>query len=85
MADKLEFLDKEDTYATALMLLYASTDNPKYATLSELPYVLDHDNFMNFIKYYEGQTITIPSYVAISDALKTLLLFKYHVVDKMVV
>lgn len=75
-------LNKEDTYSMTLMLLYASTDNPRYSTLSELAYILDHDNFLNFIKYFEGQTIQIPTLSEVSDNLKLLTLFQYYTIEK---
>lgn len=78
LSNKLSSLNKEDTYSMMLMLLYASNDNPRYSTLSELAYVLDHENFLNFIKYYEGQTIEIPSMDVIEDSLRVLMLFQYY-------
>lgn len=77
-----DVLNKEDTYSMTLMLLYASTDNPRYSTLSELAYILDHDNFLNFIKYFEGQTIQIPTLSEVSDNLKLLTLFQYYTIEK---
>lgn len=78
----LSNLKKEDTYAMMLMLLYASTDNPRYSTLSELAYILDHDSFLKFIKYYEGQTIEVPSIQQTNDSLRLLMLFQYYKVEK---
>lgn len=77
----LNLLGKEDTYSMMLLLLYASTDNPKYTAISELAYILDHDSFINFIKYYEGQTIKIPTISELMDALRILLLYKHYKVD----
>lgn len=74
-------LDQEDTYSMALMLLYASSDNPQYTIINELAYLLDHDSFVNFIKYFEGQTIKIPTFNEIIDALNLLLLFQYYKVE----
>lgn len=76
-------LDKEDTYSIMLMLLYASTDNPRFSTLSELAYVLDHDSFLKFVKYFEGQTIEIPTIQTMTDSLKVLMLFQYYRIDKL--
>lgn len=70
-------LDNDDLYSMSMMLLYASKDNPRYSTLSELMFILDHDNFLNFIKYFEGQTIEVPSLSDISESLKALLLYQY--------
>lgn len=83
MSNPLETLNKEDTYSMMLMLLYASTDNPRYSTLSELSYILDHDNFIKFIKYYEGQTIEIPTLSSMSDSLRVLMLFQYYKVENL--
>lgn len=76
-----EILDQEDTYSMILMLLCASSDNPQYTIINELAYLLDHDSFVNFIKYFEGQTIKIPTFKEIIDALNILLLFQYYKVE----
>lgn len=74
-------LNLEDTYSIALLLLYVFKGTPRYSTLSELAYVLDHQNFINFLKYFEGQTITIPSTEEVTKSLKLLLLYQYNVVE----
>lgn len=79
----IQGLNKEDTYSTALLLLFVFSRNPKYTSLSELAYILDQDNFLNFIKYYEGQTITIPTMEEISRNLKVLMIYQYYVIDKL--
>jgi len=79
----LSNLNKDDIYGLMLIMLYASSNNPKYSTLNELAYILDHSSFLNFIKYFEGQTITIPTMQEIKTSLKTLLLYQYSVVDHM--
>ena len=83
MNSNLEFLDMNDTYSLALLLLYASSDNPRFSTLSELVYILDHKSFINFMKYFEGQTIQIPTIKEMSDSLKLLMLFQYSKVEKL--
>jgi len=82
MNKSIDMLNKEDTYSMMLLLLYLSSDNPRYSTLSELAYVLDHDSFIKFLKYYEGQTIKIPSIQEVMTSLKLLMLFQYHDVEK---
>lgn len=77
----LHMIKEEDSYSLAMMLLYMMKDNPRYSTLSELSYILDHNNFINFIKYYEGQTITIPTMKEVKVALRTLLLYQYYKVE----
>lgn len=76
-------LEKDDIYSITLLLLFVFKDDPKYSTLSELSYILDHENFIKFIKYYEGQTITIPPIKQISQSLRILLLYQYYIVEKM--
>lgn len=76
-------LQKEDIYNLMLILLYVSSDNPKYSTLNELAYLLDKESFLNFIKYYEGQTLQIPTMEEINSSLRTLLLFQYYKVEKL--
>lgn len=82
MMINLNDLNSEDTYSTALLLLFIFSRNDKYSTLSELSYILDHDNFIKFIKYYEGQTITIPSQEEILKSLRVLMLYQYYVIEK---
>jgi len=76
-------LNKEDTYSMALMLLYLSSDNPDFSVLSELVFILDKSNFLNFIKYFEGQTLKIPNIEQISESLKLLLLYQYYKINNM--
>ena len=79
--DKFENLTKEDTYGLMLLLLHVSSDNVRYSALNELAYILDYESFLNFIKYYEGQTIQVPTMEGIQTSLKTLLLFQYYNID----
>lgn len=82
LENSLSCLNKDDTYSMMLMMLYASNDNPRYSTLSELAYILDHDSFIKFIKYYEGQTIEVPTLQQTIDSLRLLMLFQYYKVEK---
>ena len=69
----LEELDKKDIYSLILFCLYKLKNNPNYSTLSELIYVLDNENFIKFINYYGGQTITIPTITDLNNILTSLL------------
>ena len=69
----LEELDKKDIYSLILFCLYKLKNNPNYSTLSELVYVLDNENFIKFINYYGGQTITIPTINDLNNILTSLL------------
>lgn len=74
-------LDKDETYSMLCLLLYASSDNPRYALLHELAYVLDNKSFVNFLKYFEGQTIEVPAIEDIQMSIKVLLLYQYNTVE----
>lgn len=78
----LNDLNSEDTYSIALLLLFIFSRNERYSTLSELAYILDHDNFVKFIKYYEGQTITVPTKDEITKSLRVLMLYQYYVIEE---
>lgn len=81
MSNLNEMLNKKDIYSMALMLLYTVKDDPGYSTISELIFILDHKNFLDFIKYFEGQTIKVPTIDELSDAIKVLLLYQYNKVE----
>ena len=74
---------KKDAYSNLLMLLFLSSDNPKYSLLNELVYLLDEKSFLNFITYFSGQTIEIPPKDELISALNTLLLYQYNEIDKL--
>lgn len=76
-------INSEDTYSTALLLLFMFKDDPSYSLLSELVYILDHKSFINFLKYYEGQTITVPKLEDTSRMLRVLLMYQYFYVDSL--
>lgn len=81
MEKEFKYMSEKDTYSTALLLLFSLSNNPKYSTLSELAYILDHDNFINFMSYYAGQTISIPTKDELNKSLKIMLLYQYHIVE----
>lgn len=72
----LDLLTSEDTMSAALALLYSLKGVPEYSVMSELPYILDYNNFIKFIKYYEGRTIRIPTFDEISQMFKILILYQ---------
>lgn len=84
LADSIDdVLNKQDTYAMTMLLLIASSDNPRYSTLNELPFIIDDiDQLKKFLKYYEGQTIEIPPLKDITDSLRILALFQYYIIEK---
>lgn len=78
-----KFLDKQDTYSFLLSAIYASKADDRYALLSDLIYILDEQNFKNFLTLYEGQTIKIPSMQVISEILRAISIYAYHDIDGM--
>lgn len=72
----LEQLNKKDIYSLLLYVLYKLKDNPQYSTLSELIYILDNDSFANFLSYYGGQTITVPTMEEMQDVLTAFLFYE---------
>lgn len=79
----LDNLNDKDVYSLALLILFLLKNNPKYATLSELSYILDHDSFVRFMNYYSGQTIKIPTTEELSRVLKSIAMYQYHVIEGM--
>jgi len=80
--DIFDRLNKEDTYSMMCVLLFAMSDDSRYSTLNELAYLLDSKGFVNILKYYEGQTIKIPSLEESKIALRILLLYQHYKIDK---
>lgn len=78
---RLDLLDKDNTYALSLALLSAQ-GIPEYSLLSELVYVLDNENFINLVKYFQGQTIKIPTITELNYSMKALLLYQFLEIEK---
>ena len=72
----LEQLDKKDIYSLILFILYKLKETPEYATLSELIYILDNENFIKLINYYGGKTIKIPTLSELSNVLNALIVYE---------
>ena len=72
----LEQLDKKDIYSLILFILYKLKEVPEYATLSELVYILDNENFIKLINYYGGKTIKIPALSELSNVLNALVVYE---------
>ena len=58
-------------------------DIPEYSSLSQLAYVLDQKNLLNFFEYFGGQTIKIPTIQEMESLVYSLLLYQYVKIDKM--
>ena len=71
----LNELSGKDIYSMTLFALYKLKDNPQYATLSELVYVLDKDSLFDFLSVFEGLTIKVPKLSELQEVVYGLMLF----------
>ena len=66
----------------SLILLAHMRDDDKYKNISELIFLFDnYKGFKQFIKFYEGQSIDIPTVLEIKQALRLLSLFQKVKID----
>ena len=78
-----KILDEKETFLLSLILLVHMNDDEKYHNLSELIFLFDnYKGFKQFIKYYEGQTIEVPTYKELKQSLRLLDLFQKVKIDK---
>lgn len=73
----LDELKQPDVYSLILFTLYKVKDIPEYSTLSELIYILEKDSLLNFIRYYGGTTIRVPTMDELRLVVNSLLLYEY--------
>lgn len=58
-------------------------EDEKYKSISELIFLFDnYKGFKQFLKYYEGTTIKVPSIKELKQALRLLALFQKVKIDK---
>jgi hypothetical protein len=74
--EKLNSLETTDVYSLMLFALYKIKDIPEYSTLSELVYILDKESLFNFLEYYGGATITIPTLDEFNQIIRGLILYQ---------
>lgn len=72
----LNELDKTDVYSMILFALYKLREVPDYLTLSELSYILDNKSLLNFLDYYGGMTLTVPTKKDFDVVINALLLYQ---------
>lgn len=78
-----KILGEEETFMLSLILLAHMHEDDKYKNLSELIFLFDnYKGFKQFIKYYEGMTIEVPSIKELKQALRLLALFQRVKIDK---
>jgi len=75
----IENLKETDIFSLILFSLYKIREIPEYSVLSELVYVLDKKNLINFLECFGGMTITIPTLNELKIIINVLLL--YQLVD----
>ena len=67
----------------SLILLAHMHDDKKYENLSELIFLFDnYKGFKQFIKYYEGTSVDVPTIKELKQALRLLALFQKVKIDK---
>lgn len=76
-------LNDEETFTLSLVLLAHMHNDEKYKNLCELIFLFDnYSGFKQFIKYYEGQIIQVPTLKELKQCLRLLELFQKVVIDK---
>lgn len=78
-----KILGEEETFLLSLMMLANMHEDEKYKDLSELIFLFDnYKGFKQFIKFYEGTTINVPTVRELKQALRLLDLFQKVKIDK---
>lgn len=72
----------QDTYSLLLFILFKLRDLPQYATLSELIYILNKDEFLKLCEYFGGMTIEIPTIDDLDNLVNVLMLYQYVNIEK---
>lgn len=75
MREALDALKEKDAYTLVLYALYRLKDAPEYATLSEIAYVLDHDNLTKFLRTFGGASIKVPTIHEMNVVVKALTVY----------
>ena len=76
-------LKEEETFFLSLIILANMNEDDKYKELSQLMFLFDnYEGFKQFIKFYEGRIIHVPTVIELKQALRLLNLFQYVKLDK---
>lgn len=81
--EELTNLKKADIYSLILFALFRLRDIPEYSTLSQLSFVLDHDNLLKLCEYFGGLTIKIPTIKELESIVYSLVLYQYVNIENM--
>lgn len=79
----LQKLNQRDTYAIVCETLFTLKENPKYSVMSELAYLLDKTSFINLVKYFGGESISIPTIDDFRKTIRLILLYQYFHVENL--
>lgn len=78
-----KILNEEETFMLSLILLAHLHEDEKYKDLADLIFLFDnYKGFKQFIKYYEGQTIKVPTTMELKQSLKLLTFFQRVYLDE---
>lgn len=78
-----KILNEEETFMLSIILLAHMHEDKKYKSLSELIFLFDnYKGFKQFIRFYEGTSIDVPTVKELKQALKLLSLFQKVKIDK---
>ncbi len=75
--EKLNSMKMTDVYSLIMFALFKLREVPEYASLSELAYILDGKHLFNFLEYFGGTTIKIPTLAEFKVVIESLLLYQY--------
>ena len=79
--DNFITLKETDMYSLAMFVLFKLRDIKEYSIVSELPYVLDKTNMLNFCTYFGGRTIKVPTVSELYNIINVILLYQYVNID----
>jgi len=72
----LNEIEKPDAYTVILFALWKIKDIPEYLTLSEISYILDNKSLIDFLDYYGGMTIKVPTKEEFQLVVNALILYE---------
>ena len=81
--EKLDKLKEEDVYSLILYILFQLKNNPNYAILSELTYVIDKQSMVNLLNYFGGMIIKIPTLEELKLVINALCVYEYINVENL--
>ncbi len=77
--ENLETLRYEDIFSLVLFALYRLRDDQQFSTLSEMAYIMDKQTLLNFLEYFGGSNIKVPTLADLRLMVNALLI--YEMVD----